>query len=221
MQYPFSCAPATLRKIEAAISEPRLGRYLAEARNDRNRALRLYVWNARLCEAFYLPAQLAEVALRNALHGALSEYFSTEWHLSSAFISPLPERLKQDLNYAIRQCRKEHGDRMTVNHVVGTLPFGFWCHLLTHNYDHTLWAHGMRARFPHAPADVRRHEVYALADRLRQWRNRIAHHGVIFDKEPRKQAASIARLIHWIDEDTSWFSAQLVTLDWVISRKPS
>lgn len=103
MQYPFSCAPGTLTKIEATISAPRLGRYLAEAKNDRNCALRLYVWNARICEAFYLPSQLAEVALRNALHAALCENFSGNWHMNPAFVSPLPERLKSDLSHAIRR----------------------------------------------------------------------------------------------------------------------
>ena len=71
MQLTFSCTPSALKNIEGTISPARLGRYAGSAGVDKQKALQLYVWNARLCEAFYLPIQLCEVAIRNAIHGAL------------------------------------------------------------------------------------------------------------------------------------------------------
>ena len=56
------------------MSPARLDRFVPAARGDRNHALRLYIWNARLCEKFYLPIQLAEVTMRNAIHHRFSAF---------------------------------------------------------------------------------------------------------------------------------------------------
>lgn len=45
------------------MSQARLARYLPAAKGDRFHALRHYVWNARLCEEFYIPLQFSEIAL--------------------------------------------------------------------------------------------------------------------------------------------------------------
>jgi hypothetical protein len=58
MQYLFSCLPNTYDGIEETLSHARLARYLPAARaanGDHHLALRLYIWNSRLCEAMYLP----------------------------------------------------------------------------------------------------------------------------------------------------------------------
>lgn len=67
MQPLFSCVPSVYAEIEGALTQVRISRYLAAAKNDKQLALRLYVWNARLCECLYLPVQFTEVAVRNAV----------------------------------------------------------------------------------------------------------------------------------------------------------
>jgi hypothetical protein len=220
MQYPFSAVPSVLANLENTLSPQRMGRYLVAAKGDKHKVLRLYVWNARLCEAFYLPCQLAEVAVRNRLHAILSRKFSANWHLDNSFISPLPKRFQDELKHAIQDCRWDHGGAMTVNHVVGSLAMGFWCHLLTQNFDHILWLNGMRNAFPGLPRNQQRQDVYNKVDRLRQWRNRIAHHGVIIDKNMKDEIANIELILSWICPDTTWFMTETCAVQYVINQRP-
>ncbi len=59
-----------------SISTERLGTYLRDAGFDKERPLRLYLWNAYAGEAFHLPVQAVEVALRNCVNIGLCARFS-------------------------------------------------------------------------------------------------------------------------------------------------
>ena len=220
MQYPFSCMPNTFVALEITLSSQRLGRYLAEARGDKRRIMRLYVWNARLCEAFYLPCQLVEVAVRNRLHDTLTRRFSVVWYSDAAFVSPLPDRFKNEITNAVRDCTREHGKAMTTNHIVCSMSLGFWCHLLTSNFDHILWKNGMGQAFPHIARGVARQHIYDRLDQLRKWRNRIAHHGVIFDKKPMREVQNIKFIIDWVCPETSWLLNETSNVSRTINMKP-
>lgn len=220
MQQTFSCVDAARLKIEETLSVPRVNRYLSAVGGDRRRLLAFYLWNSRLCEAFYFPCQTAEVAVRNRLNVALASQFEENWHDNPAFISPLPNRLKSQLEEVKRSKQSEHGASMTVNHVVSGLTLGFWCHILTSNYEQNLWRNGMTVAFPHLPFGHTRQNVYDCVDKLRDWRNRIAHHGVIFDKQPLDQAKNVQQILAWICKDTAWFIEETSNITRVMSFKP-
>src|SRR5512145_1342666 len=74
-----------LAKVEAAISPGRLDRYMAAAGHDRRMALKLYVWNASICEAFYTPLKFCEVTLRNAILSAIRTRYGPAWYTDSRF----------------------------------------------------------------------------------------------------------------------------------------
>ena len=57
----------TNRALEVSISKDRLGKYLAAAGGDRDRALTLYERNMHISEAFYSPLQCMEICLRNRM----------------------------------------------------------------------------------------------------------------------------------------------------------
>jgi hypothetical protein len=221
MQYLFSCMPNTLSEIEKTISEQRVGRYLREAKGDKNRALRLYVWNARICEAFYLPGQLVEVAIRNRLHETLTQKYGNNWNANQSFFSPLPDRLKTQLQNSRHEAARDHGVAHTINHVISGLSLGFWCHLLTARFEPILWSAGMQSAFPNIPAQVTRQEVYNKIDQFRTWRNRIAHHGAVFDKRPMKELQNIQELLAWICEETLWFMNETNNVHRSLGRKPA
>ncbi len=63
--------------ILTAISPDRFKTYLAAAGHRQERALKLYLWNAKLGEAFHMPIQAVEIALRNSI----------TWH-SPRFLPP-------------------------------------------------------------------------------------------------------------------------------------
>ena len=220
MQYPFSCVPHTFEAVERSISVQRIGRYVSEAKGDRNKALRLYMWNGQICESFYMPNQMLEVALWNRLHAVLSAKFGADWHENVSFTSPLPVRLQQSVQSTIRDCTRDHGAGTTINHIVSGLPLGFWTHLLTSNFDIVLWSRGMSSAFPRAPGTVTRQNIYDKVDRFRNWRNRIAHHGAIFDKRPTAELKNIQEIMSWICEETLWFLNMHNTVIQTLGRKP-
>ena len=194
MQLTFSCTPSVHDAVEGTMSAARLGRYMAEARNDRHYALRLYVWNVSLCQALYLPVQLCEVAFRNAMHKALAQKFGPKWHANGAFRGTLPKRLDEELVAAEVAERVAHGPNMTVDHIVSGLSFGFWQNILTARYEGAIWPVGFAERFPSLPHGVRRYEIYERIDRLRTLRNRLAHHKPIFDRKPNAEFQNIVVL---------------------------
>lgn len=220
MQPPFSCTPLTYLQLERSFSAARLGRYLAAANGDRHYALRLYVWNVRLCEAFYLPTQFAEVTIRNAIHGALTAKHGTNWEARGSFLVTLPDRLRRELDDVIRSERAAYGATMTVDHIVSGMSFGFWLHLLTKNYEGVLWPAHFAEFFPNKPAAVTRVDLYKKLDRLRTFRNRLAHHKPIFDRSPKAEYNNLLEVVRWACLDMHWFTTGLTRVDQTLAAKP-
>ena len=220
MQYPFSCTLHTYDAIEATLSQPRLGRYLGAATNDKHLALRLYVWNARLCEEFYIPTQLAEIAFRNTLARGLRTRYGDDWHKVPALTAGLPNRLQLELSKVEKDERHRHGVLFTSDHVVSGLSLGFWVHLTSANPRKYIWRNAIKDLFPHIPAHKSEANIHDAADRLRKWRNRIAHHNAVFDKSPTAEYRNIQDLLGWICPETLWLAKQLANPAKVISRRP-
>ena len=221
MQPPFSCAPHIYSAIERSFSRARLGRYIAEASGDKNLALRLHVWNARIAEAMYLPLQIAEVAFRNTVANTLSEHFAPEWWKVSAFRCTLPQRLSAELDGAIRDERARYGPSMSGDHIVSALPLGFWVHLLTKPYQGVLWPRFFPSAFPNKPQDVNREACYNRWERLRKFRNKAAHYKPIFDQKPGGELNNILEVTGWICHETQWFVKTISTVGRTLNQKPA
>jgi hypothetical protein len=220
MQYPFSCVPRVIDALESALAPARLARYMAAAEGDKNLALRLYIWNARLCEAFYLPTQFAEVVARNAVHKPVLKRFGPFWHTGNRFKNLLPGRLQDELERVVREERQSHGKDLSVDQVVAGLSFGFWLYLLTSRYQHHLWENGLRHSFPNLPKKVGLRELHSQIDKLRKFRNKVAHHNAIFDRAPMAEYQNTLEVIGWVCEDTKWLAKELSNVASVISRRP-
>jgi hypothetical protein len=220
MQLTFSCLSKNYSGIEKTLSEARLSRYMGGAGGDKHHALRLYVWNARLCEALYFPTQVGEVAVRNAIHDALRSKHGENWIDRGSFLCTLPDRLRTELDAVRQDERSVYGSDMNVNHLVSGLSFGFWVHLLTKNYDDVLWPKYFRSSFPNKPRTIDRQQLYNRVDRLRVFRNRIAHHKPIFDRSPTAEYQNILDLLSWVCADTRWFVVTTASVAQTISAKP-
>lgn len=220
MQYSFSCSPATYGAIEATFSAPRLSRYLPAAQGDKHLALRLYVWNARVCEAFYLPIQITEVSIRNAIHKALTRRYEEDWDKRGDFLCTLPKRLSDALSDARDSERNQQGTKLTVNHLVSSLSFGFWVHLTTQDYGHLIWKHGVQNEFPGFPKKGKLYELHSALDRFRLFRNRVAHHNAIFDKSPTAELQKMQEIVGWICPETLWIMQELSNVSRVINSRP-
>jgi hypothetical protein len=220
MQAPFSCTPSTFANVERAFSRARIGRFLPAANGDKQFALRLLVWNAKLCEAAYTPLQIAEVSLRNTLHSALILRYGVGWETQGRFTCNLTVRLKEELDSIIRKERATRGAAFTIDHIVAGLSFGFWVHLLTRSFDHLLWKSGIFPVFPNAPKGTTRIYTHEKVEQFRKWRNLIAHHYAIFDKRPVAEQSNIFEIVGWIDDDVGWLAKELSELSTVINKRP-
>jgi hypothetical protein len=221
MQYEYSLLPKIREQIQRTISEHRLKRYLFAAKGDQNLAFRLYLWNIRLCEAFYLPCHLCEVTLRNGVHEALKAKYRTEdWHLEHSVMVQLPVRLQSELNSVWYRAKADHGASATVHHVIAGLSLGFWNSFLSGAYRHILWHGGMRTAFPLVPAGETLYAVHGRVEQFRTLRNRIFHHNAIFDKGPTAEWQNIDTLIGWRCHDTQLFAREESSVSRTINARP-
>jgi hypothetical protein len=211
---------ASLPFLEYSLSSGRLDRYMISANNDRLLALKLYVWNANVCEAFYVPLKFAEVITRNAVLPTITAKYGQNWYLKRAFTGQLMPEPEAQLNRAIRDEAKQHGPAMTGAHVASGLNFGFWDHLTTKRYDHLLWKNGIHQSFPNAPPAAKREDLRNKIERVRLWRNRIAHYKSIFDKNPVQKHNEILELIGWVCQPTRDFVKTLSRVTKVIGDRP-
>lgn len=221
MQYPFSCLPHVFANIEKTMSSARLARYLPAANNDKHLALRLYVWNARLCEEFYLPLQMVEVSFRNGINRRLQTVFQQNWPSEQRLKAILPNRHKDELAEVIGSEKAKRGAGLTVDHIVAGLSFGFWLHLMTTGPRHVLWKYGYKEAFPQIPSTISREDLYDRLDKFRRFRNSVMHHYAIFDKNPTSEWQNIQLLSGWMCPESHWLLRELSNPAAALQRRPT
>ncbi|RAT14018.1 CAAX protease [Lonsdalea populi] len=80
---------------------------------------------------------------------------------------------------------RDAGKKPTAERVISGLDFGFWTNFLTSNYNEPrnrslLWPQLLPVVFPGAPAGTGRHILEKKFTRIRDLRNRLAHHEAIW-----------------------------------------
>lgn len=204
--------PADGSWIERWLSAPRLRRYLDAAAQDRQRALALYDWNARVSAAVLRDLAHLEVALRNAYDRALLDAAPpgcSHWTFSAATLFAPLYRTKRapggvprlvDVNRPSREIveaavRNAGGLSAPPGKVIANLSFGFWRYLSSKAHEKSLWVPYLHAAFPQK---TNRADVDARIGRLHGLRNRAAHH------EPLLDTNLLARL-----DDLLWIAERL------------
>lgn len=188
----FLYSPQIIQELESSLSIDRFSKYLGRVSGDKEAALKLYLWNSEVSAAFYLPLQGLEVALRNALHAALSKHYGgADWY-DRVSLDPYGT---QQIQKAKTEVAKQH---KTVNppHVVAELSFGFWVSLLGTTYHQSLWIPALYSAFPNG--SPHRKTVSVPFSHLRAFRNRIAHHEPIFDRQLSDDYSNIITSLGWI-----------------------
>lgn len=82
------------------------------------------------------------------------------------------------------------GKPLTPERVISGLDFGFWTNLHTAEYEESrklslLWPHLTSDVFPSRPAHVKRHHLEQKFSRIRDLRNRLAHHEAVWKFQER------------------------------------
>lgn len=209
----FIFSSSAIDAIEAALSHERFSRYVA-ATGIRNRqlALQMYSWNAKLCSSLTTPLQVLEVTIRNGVVAALERAYGGNWISSRSFIKSLPRPQRgyspaSDLQMTLAKVS-------TTGQVISELKFIFWNDMFTSRHDVRIWDRHIRLAFPNLPSSLSVQEcrllLYKQVFAIRKLRNRIAHHEPIFTRDVLSEFRRMTKVISWRCSTTS---------DWVNSEE--
>lgn len=193
--------------LRAVVSEERLGTYLTAAGFDTERALRLYMWNAQVGEAFHVPIQAVEVSLRNRINTALTAQFGVEWWKHKDLLVVLDHDRQSDLALVLKRIRNRKLP-LTAGQVVAGLSFGFWVGMLQKRYNPVIWGGHLHQSFPDYPANRNRASLAQAVGRVAWLRNRIWHHEPIIGLDLSAEYGTVMRLLTWLSEPKAeWIRA--------------
>lgn len=171
------------KEFENAFSAARLNKYLIACNGNKDKALQLYRLNIKLCQKLYGVLNVFEIVLRNAIHEHYKCFFSdSNWirtQLSNAgMLSMAPKR-----NEVLSIIRKLiNTGKYTPDRVVSSLSFGFWTHLFT-KHPFSKGGKTILKIFPNKTKPLGQRAVFNELMRIKEFRNRIAHHEPIcFDQ---------------------------------------
>lgn len=201
---------AFFQQVESILATERLDAYRQDGAGLAATLAR-YLWNMSLCEALYSPLQIAEIALRNAVHGWLSGHFQTErWYDAATALPVWQQQQIQGAREKLQNDRKA----VTPGRMVAELHFGFWTGFFNKSHARSGLGHALAGQvFAHAPRPER--DMKKLDARwhiIRTLRNRVFHH---------------ERIIHWKDLETKheeilrvigWISPELLELTRALDR---
>ena len=193
-------------QAEKWLSEPRYAHFLAARGQDHDRAIELYKWNVEVSAAFFELLHHLEVLMRNAVdqqfpatpinHAITQVPTSDFWLTDPAILSPKAIDIVSEAASRLNQ----EGDPLTRGHLIAQQSFGFWQNLFRPHYN-LLWASTLKHAFPNG--NGKRSQVAGLLEKIRQFRNRLAHHEPVFDGGLASQHLRILRVAHLIDHDAS------------------
>ena len=189
-----------LHDLREAASDVRLQSYKQSDRDDIDTVV-AYLWNLRLSETLYPILAIFEVALRNAIHNAMTSRFSTEnWFDQEGLLEDRDQEEIADARF-----RLERNDTdVNANEIVSHLSLGFWVALLQRQYSDQFWDPDggalLEAVFPYAPENkLDREDLWQVCNRARVLRNRVAHYRPVFNQEHLEQDhARIVTVVGWM-----------------------
>jgi hypothetical protein len=205
----------TNEALEKTLSRERLEKYLKVMNQDIDAALKLYEENTRISEAFYTPLQCLEVCLRNSIGQHLTNAYGDAWfeNGNQQFTNDSMTMIFD----AIEGLRKDRRP-VTQGRVVAELKFAFWVGLMGPSYDATLWRKVIYRAFL-ARGGRPRSLVHGRFNAIRRFRNRIAHHEPIFDRQILQTHMEIIEAIDWMCRHTSAWAAYHSRVETVLSTR--
>lgn len=211
-----------------------MGRYVNACSGDLEAALALYVWNARISQAFYLPIQIWEICLRNQMNRFLCRQFmGGGWPYNDLkAVRRLSGSDRQRLEDARKRQEAAHSvAQAPTDAIVADLSAGFWVSMLTRSYEARFkWRWQLPLVFPNAPANWRdkaaktpqwdHAAAHRPCDRLLTLRNRIAHHEPIFDLDLQQRHDDAVLTIGAMSAAAANYQADYCTVKDVLAERP-
>lgn len=200
--------------IELSLSRERLNPYMKKAGYDYGAALNWYLFNARLSKSFLFPLHALEITLRNRLSNLLANEFGDDWHNSEDFREHIDKRKSLDgLQKAIDNANTE-----SIEDVVSNTTFEFWTYLLQVKYDNFWRSNFTKLTKAHS---VTRGKLFQLIKDSNDFRNRIAHHEPILDKNFKKQYGDILLALGYLNSEVLEWVKSHTTVPAILLTEPS
>jgi hypothetical protein len=221
--------------LERVFSPQRLAAY-ADASDPGNvrETLARYLWNLALANAILPALHTLEIAFRNELARAArkltaSRSFQTAGIPSWLDASPtmLLER-ERDKVLAAKERMGTDPHRWTEGRLIARLGFGFWVALCSNAYTDTrsegprLWPRALDIAFLKRPRSVTtRAEVFHRFDRIRKFRNRVAHHQSVWNQDYLVQHDYLLESLSWISPQLTEALRQMSPASAVFQARPT
>lgn len=195
---PFTTAE--IHSLPTVFSAPRFATYLSEKNGNKQAALELYLWNLELSSALLVPLNICEVSVRNSIVSAIEKTYGPNWPWEKSFEISLRN---PPCGYSPRQDLLNLKKLPTSGKIVADLKFIFWEKMFTKTHDAAIWVPHFNSAFPNAdhnkPIHILRSEGYNKLGKIRDLRNRIAHHEPIFRRNIQDEYERIRSIVSWTD----------------------
>jgi hypothetical protein len=183
MQAVFLDDDDKVRAFIAAVSKPRLTRYLQATQGNEREALRLYHWNSQLSQALYLPLQSWEIVLRNKINDFFTfKYRTPKWHDSPQAIRNFNGNDRRRLDDTVKRLVRDMAPNAPTNdQIVADLSAGFWVSQFGSDYAAQYgWKNNLKFRIFTNDHSIGREYADDACNNLLVLRNRVAHHEPIY-----------------------------------------
>lgn len=198
--------------LERVLSPERLAAYADFADPaDTRETLARYVWNLALVSAIQPALHTLEIAFRNELARAarkLTASRSFQTAEISSWLDATPTILLERERDKVLAAKERMGTaraRWTEGRLIARLDVGFWVTLCSDAYTDSrsegprLWPRALDIAFLKRPRSVTtRAEVFHRFDRIRKFRNRVAHHQAVWNQNYLAQHEYILESLAWI-----------------------
>jgi hypothetical protein len=160
-------------EYEKALSMQRLEIYKIACKGNKNKALILYRYNIKLCQKFYGMLGVFEIVLRNSIdkhfRTQLSDNNWIEKQATSGFLFGSQDEIFKERDKLVNKGKYTH------DKLVASLSFGTWTFMFSKNcYKNS--GKTLLKIFPHKTLGMNQSDIYGELDRIRLFRNRIAHY---------------------------------------------
>ncbi|KAF0185948.1 MAG: hypothetical protein FD163_616 [Hyphomonadaceae bacterium] len=208
-----------LNQIIQSISEGRLSKYLYVAAQDKQRALKLYMWNTLLCEAFYIIIQTVEVNLRNKINAGLVSSFGENWWEHPRFRKAIESERLRDLEITIQRIMNSN-KQINNRRIVAGLSFGFWSAMLGDRYNQYIWSKHFVNIFTESTGKFDRKKLRQEITKIVALRNKISHHEPIFQDNLHEHYSRVMKTNYWLCPPTADWAKKLCRVPMLIRQKP-
>lgn len=205
------------------VSEARFAVYLGAAGGDRSAALELYEWNVALSAACFEAFHYVEIVVRNAIDRELAARFDEDRREIPWFLLEIVEdqkarkALEESVARVRSRLRAQNTGRDTRAQIVAGTDFGFWTELLHGQYE-SLWREAAHKAFPGSSG--RRKDVLPVLDKLRVFRNRLAHHDSLLVVDVPAYLDDMLLVLGWIDPSAAEWLRRTQRIESVYRARP-